>query len=109
MSRPRPAFYSALNLPKSSFVDVLQGQFGDDEVTCYLRHIVDSSIVLLFTICDFLPLHAKVLTACDASVCPLTHHQGICRGRISRVCQYSRSEGVGFDAVRINSSMSSQG
>lgn len=28
------------------------------------------------------------------SVCPLTHHHGIWRGKISRVCQCSRSEGL---------------
>lgn len=42
------------------------------------------------------------------SVCPLTHHQGIWTGKISRVCQYSRSEGIRFDIVR-NVKMSSHG
>lgn len=40
--RPRPAFFSALNPPKSSFVDVLWGQFGDNAVTCCLWDTVDS-------------------------------------------------------------------
>lgn len=38
----RPALYSALNPLKSSFVDVLQGQFGDNAVSCYLWDTVDS-------------------------------------------------------------------
>lgn len=42
------------------------------------------------------------------SVCPLTHHQGIRRGKISRVCQYSCLESIGFDAVG-NIRMGSQG
>lgn len=38
----RPVFYSARNSPLSSFVVVLQGQFGDNSVNCHLWDVVDS-------------------------------------------------------------------
>lgn len=70
------------------------------------NHLILIRQLLVF--CNLL-LHQIYLTLTESglpfaclwcfSVCPLTHHQGFRKGKISRVWQYSCLERIGFDAI----------
>lgn len=74
-----------------------------------IRQLSVFSILLLRQICCLLTDFGLPFPSLWCfGVCPLTHHQGIWRSRISRIFQYSCSEGISFDITR-NIKMSSQG